>query len=303
MPVNKGGYVGYPILGGFGGCLSIVQGMRGYYGLFGLKGLLLAATSRVLKEPVEILVSVPGIKAPLHLRIRTTDVSLFSEILIKSEYDWQFSKSPKVIVDAGANIGLSPVFFARKYPNATVIAIEPEPSNFELLQKNTAPYPNVLPVHAALWGDNCDLSIADPGYGNWGYQTVDDRDEAVRGTSCRVPGTTLDKLMRDFGVDYVDILKIDIEGAEKEVFESCSTWIQKVGVIVVELHDRFKPGCSRCFHQATVDFEFECERGEITVVARKDFVASALPHLETREGPKLPCRIIGTVRRPEEIRT
>ena len=275
--------------------MSIAQEIRKYYGLFGLKGLLLATQARIQNRPMEVQVSVPGIIAPLHLRIRTSDIFLFSEIILKSQYNWQFASSPKVIVDAGANIGLSAVYFARKYPSATVIAIEPEPSNFELLKTNAAPYTNIHPVQAALWGDNRNLSIADPGLGNWGYRTVDDLGGVARETSRSVPGTTLEKLMKDFSVDYVDILKIDIEGAEKEVFESCSTWIHKVGVIIIELHDRFKPGCSRCFHLATADFESEWEREDLTVVARKGLGGSAIPHLGNHEVIKLPCKIVGPV--------
>jgi FkbM family methyltransferase len=281
--------------------VSLLEGIRGYYELFGVKGLLLATKSRILREAFEVVVSVPGLESPVYLRIRTTDISLLSEVILRSEYGWQFSKSPRIIIDAGANIGLSPVFFARRYPNATVIAIEPEPANFELLRKNAAPYPNIVPVRAALWGDNRDLGIADPGSGNWGYQTLDDCNGSAPAASRRVTGTTLEKLMGDLGIGYVDVLKIDIEGAEKEVFEHSSPWIHKVGAIIVELHDRFKPGCSRSFREATADFDCEWQKGEITVVARKGFMANAAPYQEPGKSAELTCRIVGTVRTPENI--
>jgi hypothetical protein len=74
--------------------------------------------------------------------------------------------------------------------------------------------------------------------------------------------------MREHGVDYIDILKVDIEGSEKEVFESCETWIDRVGVLIVELHDRWKSGCSRSVHSAAKDFSIEWTRGETTFFLR-----------------------------------
>lgn len=246
--------------------MSILQGIRAYYGLFGLKGLWMASRSRMTKEAFEVLVSTPSVPAPLHLRVRSTDISTFSEVILRSEYDWKFPKEPRFIIDAGANIGLSAVFFAHKYPSATVVAVEPEPRNFEVLKKNTAPYPNIIPVQAALWGGNLDLSITDPGYGEWGFRTLEV--SANNRGLCKVAGVTIDKLMSELGIEYVDVLKIDIEGAEKEVLETCSPWIGSVGTIVIELHDRFRPGCTETFEKATTDFEFRAQRGELTIVAR-----------------------------------
>ena len=56
--------------------------------------------------------------------------------------------------------------------------------------------------------------------------------------------------MRENSIDYIDLLKVDIEGAGKEVFDNCSAWIGRVGAIVVELHDRLKAGCSDSVHKA-----------------------------------------------------
>jgi len=67
------------------------------------------------------------------------------------------STEPDVIVDAGANIGLASICFANKYANATIIAVEPEQSNFELLEENVAPYPNIVPVQAALWYEDSEV--------------------------------------------------------------------------------------------------------------------------------------------------
>jgi FkbM family methyltransferase len=245
----------------------ILQGIRSYYGLFGARGLVFATKARLQKVPLEVRVSVPGFPHPFHLRLRTTDVSLLSEIILHLEYDWHFSEPPLTIVDAGANIGLSSVFFAARYPDATVIAIEPEAANYELLTRNAAPYPNIIPVCAALWKADTRLAVVNTGAGEWGFQIrpLGSRDTHDCG---QVSAVTLDALMQTYKLERIDVLKIDIEGAEKEVFERSCSWIGKVDVILIELHDRFRPGCSEAFERSTSDFSHRWQRGEVTLVAR-----------------------------------
>jgi hypothetical protein len=68
--------------------------------------------------------------------------------------------------------------------------------------------------------------------------------------------------MMEMHLDRIDILKIDIEGAEKEVFESSSKWIDKVSVIMTELHDQIRPGSARAFSEATQGFDVVSSKGE-----------------------------------------
>ena len=64
--------------------------------------------------------------------------------------------------------GFASIYFANKYPGAKIIAIEPEQSNFELLKDNIAPYPNIIPIQAALWHKNEEINLIDPGLGKSG---------------------------------------------------------------------------------------------------------------------------------------
>lgn len=132
--------------------MSILEGIKSNYSLFGPYGVLLAAKARVLRKPLEVKVTIDGITHPIYLRLRTTDTSLFASIIVNSEYDWKFLNPPRVIFDAGANIGLASIFYANKCPEAKIIAIEPESANFEMLKKNTASYPNIFAIQGALWG-------------------------------------------------------------------------------------------------------------------------------------------------------
>lgn len=81
---------------------------------------------------------------------------------------------------------------------------------------------------------------------------------------------TVEDIMERFNLDRIDLLKVDIEGAEKEVFSDSDAvkWIDAVDAIEVELHDRFRPGCSRAFFSRVGDFKIEHSRGMNTFVAR-----------------------------------
>lgn len=251
--------------------MAIIEGIRGTYSLFGFNGLVLVAKSRLSRKPLEVAVSMPGILCPVYLRLRTSDVLVFSQVFVIDQYNLKSIKYPQVIVDAGANIGLTSVFYANKYPEARIFAIEPESSNYEILKKNISPYPKITAIHAGLWKDNKDLNVVDPGLGNYGFQAVDhcrsDRPDNIQS----VPGVTIDKLMVDYEIKHIDILKIDVEGAEKEIFENASSWISRVGVIEVEMHDRLKVGCSRAVYGATKDFDYEFRKGETVYLVRKEY--------------------------------
>lgn len=257
--------------------MSALEAVETYYRLFGVRGVMLAAKARSLHGSIETAVLVPGIKHPVYLRLRTSDVSVFRQVLVTREYDCQFSLSPRTIIDAGANIGLTSVFYANKYPEATIIAIEPESSNFQMLKKNIVPYKNVTAVQAAVWKHNGEISLVDPNSGHHGFRTVE-----MQGISiCRedhqlVIGMTLDKIMTDFNLNRVDILKLDIEGSEKEVFENSTAWIDKVGVVIVEFHDQLRAGCARSVYLATKDFDLEWRNGETVFIARRGYVTDEL---------------------------
>jgi FkbM family methyltransferase len=249
--------------------MSILEGVHSYYRLFGPNGVLQVAKTRLLGKPLEITVAIDELIHPVHLRLRTTDVSLFEEIIVNSEYCFESSIPPRVIIDAGANIGLTSVYYANKFPNAKIIAIEPEKTNFDMLKRNADYYPNIFPIQGALWREETVLNLSNPGTGNWGYQTNEQQAcDAVEG---KIRGMTIDKLMEQHGCNFIDILKIDIEGSEKEVFETSVSWIDKVGAIIVELHDHFKSGCSRSVYTATTNFEFEWRKGETTFFVKKEY--------------------------------
>jgi FkbM family methyltransferase len=254
--------------------MSIWEGIQSHHRLFGLRGIFLVTKCRYLKRPMEIQVKAANIHQPMWLRMRTTDASVFEEIILNEEYLVERSLSPKVIVDAGANIGLTSIYFANKYPEARIFSIEPEAGNFRMLVKNAAPYPQITPIQAALWKDSTPLELSNPGDGNWGFQTRERGNSDS--TTVSVPAITIDSLLKQFDLPSIDLLKVDIEGAEKEVFADSSGWIDRIGGIMVELHDRYKPGCSETVLAATRDFSVKWQKGETSFLFRNG-PSSALP--------------------------
>lgn len=145
-----------------------------------------------------------------------------------------------MIIDCGANIGASTVSFAHHYPEARVIAVEPERDNFSLLCENVASFINVRPLRRAIASAPGRLVLSDPGWGAWGYRTgagVGD-------------GTAIGEVIATSVVDLLEqerdavpfILKVDIEGAEGDLFSMHGEALARFPLVIVELHDWMMPG-------------------------------------------------------------
>ena len=156
--------------------MTLRDGLKSYYGDFGLRGVLAISAYRLTRRTKEITKQPPGIRTPVHIRLGTTDVRVYEEVLLWGEYAFDLPFSPKVIVNAGANIGMASIYFTHRYPEAKIIAIEPEASNFAVLVKNVQPYPTIIPIHAALWNRDGEISVSEPDprtgvTGKWGFVT------------------------------------------------------------------------------------------------------------------------------------
>lgn len=271
--------------------VAYLVGPRMYYSIFGIKGVLLGAEARLLRKPMEVRIGHPSLRYPVHLRLRTTDVALCREILVRGQYECSLARPPRVIVDAGANIGLASVFYANKYPGATIVAVEPEPSNYLMLQKNTARYPNIMTVQAALWNRDTDVDIVDLHSGHLAFQTRERGTSTNRNVVSTVAALTMDRLMAKFSITAVDLLKVDIEGAEKELFETDARWLSRVGVIAVELHDSIRPGVSASVEAAAKPFAVSWRCGEVTYWAREGLLSASLHKMPSAD-LILPLRIL-----------
>jgi FkbM family methyltransferase len=213
-----------------------------------------------------VLVDIAG--EPIYVRTATSDFSVAVSSLVDSEFGHVDSLDPSVIVDAGANIGASAIYFAKRYPHAKVFAIEPERENYEILLMNVRRHRNIIPIQAALWGSSGTRMLQDRLTGPWGY-TIAETINRVESTGQRIDCITIASLLDEYKIEHVDILKLDIEGGEKDVLENSVDWIDKVNVITAELHDRICMGCERAFHLATRDFKRFEKHGEKVTAYRE----------------------------------
>ena len=197
---------------------------------------------------------------PIYLRKNTCDGDVFSFIFLKEEYAMNLDFDPQLIIDCGANIGLTAVYYKNLFPNAKIICIEPESANYELLLKNTEPYKEIVCYQAGVWNRSTYLTVEDIGLGNWGF-IVKEIDHEIPGS---IKGISLGDIMKENNIDVIDILKIDIEGSEKEVFETnYDEWLSKTRFLAVELHDRMKSGSSKSVLKALTQYDFSLSfRGE-----------------------------------------
>jgi len=245
--------------------VSLWQGLKWYYEVCGMRGVCAIASFRVSGRPRELAIVPLQSEYPVYLRIDTSDFCAYRDVLIfrTKSYDPEIPGfSPTTIVDAGAHIGMASILFAIKYPTARIIAIEPEHSNFAALIRNTAPYKTISPIQAALWREDGQVTLGPSDtHPKGAFRIAENGQQSVR-------AITMDTVMRETGIVSIDLLKVDIEGAEIEVFESCP-WMKNVLVTAIELHDRVRPGCSAAVTNAAAG-NFRCDqRGEVTFLARQ----------------------------------
>lgn len=205
------------------------------------------------------------------LRGRSVDFNVLNSIFGKGEYDIDPGFVPEVIVDAGANIGASTLYFRRRYPQARIIAIEPEPSNFGILCRNMNGYSNVICINAALWVSDGWISLVNPTADYYAYRYEDNA-----GTEGLTRSISPETLMAELAVEIIDIFKMDIEGAEYRMFSNSTEWMHHVRMLIVELHEHFKPGVTGLFMQAagTVPSIISVS-GENTILVNTDLVTPA----------------------------
>jgi FkbM family methyltransferase len=152
------------------------------------------------------------------------------EIFIDKVYLFKSTSNSPLILDCGANIGLSAIFFKQTHPNARVVAFEPDPSNFALLNENVKTFSlkDVELVNKAIWKEDTVLSFSS--FGNVGSKIVSA--ETVDNV-ISVPAVSLSSYLKN---NIVDFLKIDIEGAEYEVLKSCVDDLKNVQNLFIEYH-------------------------------------------------------------------
>lgn len=146
---------------------------------------------------------------------------------------WREQGQTPVIIDGGANVGYSSLFFAQQFPMAVVIAVEPSLDSLAMLHRNCAGSPNIIPVHAAIWSHKLGVSLKTATQSSWADRVEEGGD---------TPSLTLEDLLVLVPKAKPLIIKLDIEGAEREVCAASPGTLRVSPCIVIEPHDWLNPG-------------------------------------------------------------
>lgn len=214
---------------------------------------------RQLKGKKEVTASLPGYAHPVYFRNNPYDFATFCEVSLEEAYRNELDAA-NFIIDGGGNIGLTAAYFGKCYPQALIASVEPDSGNFAMLQKNTAANPLVKPLHGGVWNKTAHLQVVDKGAGNNAFTVA----EIESPTANSIQAYAIADIMAMHQQTTVDIVKLDIEGAEKQVFANgYETWLPHTRLLIVELHDRMQPGCSKAVFSAICQYDFSLElRGE-----------------------------------------
>ena len=161
------------------------------------------------------------------LKVHENIKKFYSEIFIKNKFP--------LIIDCGSNIGASPYYFYENYVNSKIVCLEPEIENFKILQSNTKKNDFDL-IYKAISSSHNNFEIK--------KNSDDPRAfSAIYSSKGDVESVTVNELLEKYNFQKYEpfLIKIDIEGGEKNLFEKNLEWINKFKIIIIEPHDWMYP--------------------------------------------------------------
>lgn len=154
---------------------------------------------------------------------------LYNEIIENEIYRFESQSDKPYIIDCGANIGVSVIYFKKHFPKAEIVAFEPDPVIFDILSSNLkqAKFEGVTLVNKAIWNAESEITFYAEGGDAGRIAQQMDKTNLVK-----VPTISL----RPYMDREIDLLKIDIEGAELVVLDDIADVLYNVKNIFVEYH-------------------------------------------------------------------
>jgi FkbM family methyltransferase len=198
----------------------------------------------------------------VQVRAQTSDVGVLRQLVARGELDVPLAFTPRRVLDGGANIGLASRVFRERWPAAEIVAVELDADNVGLARANLRDS-DVPVMHLGLWHSVQALRVENPDDEHWAR-----RAEAASPSTGTVRGLPLEMVLDELGWDEVDLVKLDIEGAEVEVLATAAAWLPRIRCLVIETHDRFRPGCTAALRAAIGAGWTEGQHGEYHILTR-----------------------------------
>ena len=186
----------------------------------------LAADNSEQLSPISL--SLKNLRYPIFVRPGTTDVRTVINNIIREEYGhFQQMVEPQWMVDAGAYIGDTTAYFLSRFPKLKIIALEPNPPFYEIASRNLKSYgARTSLMKKGLWADDQPHFFGGDSTG-----------ASVREMGFEIECISLPTILKQFCIDKLDILKMDIEGAEKAIFvANPEAWLDRIGLLIIEIH-------------------------------------------------------------------
>lgn len=192
------------------------------------------------ERPIHVRISFDGESLPCVIS-QYSDIQVLQQVFVWQQYKLEPHVNPRVIFDAGSNSGFSVLYFRIMHPEARIFALEPDSVAFNKLQVNTRSQPGIIARRVALAGTDGSRTFYRSSQ-SWVSSllpsevwTSGDEAAPVDQVSEDVQTRSLPSLMAEFGVNYVDLLKLDVEGAEWEVLPQIAG-TDSIGALLGELH-------------------------------------------------------------------
>lgn len=216
--------------------------------------------AKAIMPPLRVVeVRIPGYRYPFYARWPASDLHIVYTIINCEEYapiaDLLRGAEEVIFLDIGANIGMASRYLLQRFPNAKVIAVEPDQGNVKMCRKNLEPYGSrAHVVEGAAWKRNTRL-IFEEDTTQIGLEACVQVRELGYGQASPPPimGIDIPTLLSKAGAapGAQIAVKIDVEGSEKEIFDSPHlNWLGEISCIAIELHDNIRENCSRNFFTA-----------------------------------------------------
>lgn len=217
-------------------------------------------------------------RGELLLRERGSDMNTFTEVIQQEVYKDVVDtvRNCETIIDLGANIGLASRYFADHFPNCKILAVEPNPSTFKVLVSNVrglVTNARCRTLQAAVWGSEKPLAggaVDDPDH----FSAFAVHEATTQFDENSISGWPMSKIIAHAGFEKLDLLKVDIEGAEVELFNGNVDWLHKVRTIAIEFHQNSRKECR--FDDLMKQYGFRViDSGSHTILAIKNEVRAS----------------------------
>lgn len=215
------------------------------------------------------------------IRKKSTDFLVFEQVILKHEYKpfleliKKYSQNKGLnLVDAGSNVGFASLYLNEHLNINRIVSIEPSKENIKNLKENfhSNSITNIHIYETGLWEKKTRLKL-DTNFRDgreWSLRLIETNENDPDGFDC----ISIENIFNDEKIEIIDILKIDIEGGEKEVFkafEKDNSILSKIKFIAIEIHDEVADRVKINTQLLNAGFEIETV-GETTIGVNKNLV-------------------------------